>query len=84
MEFPPDKCTLGLQGLLEDSYRIFTILPYLWDRGHQPNRTVRTPRVVLEEIEGYADDTQSKGRLVDLEGLKEKQEVATRRSQRYQ
>ena len=31
--------------------------------------------MVLEEIQGGMDDTHAKGRLVDLEGLKEKQEV---------
>ena len=31
--------------------------------------------MVLEEIQGGMDDIHAKGRLVDLEGLKEKQEV---------
>jgi len=34
--------------------------------------TIPTSRVVLEEIQGDADDTHTKGRLVELEGLEEK------------
>ena len=34
--------------------------------------TVSTPRVMLEEIQGDANDTHAKGRLVNLEGLEEK------------
>ena len=45
---------------------------------------VPTPRVVLKEIQGDADYTRTKGRLVDLEELEEKREVARRRSERYQ
>ena len=32
-----DKCTLGMQELLEDSHGIFTIFPNLWDKSHQPH-----------------------------------------------
>ena len=45
---------------------------------------IPTPRVVLKEIQGEANDTQAKERLVDLEGLEKKQEVARKQSQRYQ
>ena len=63
---------------------IFTIFPYLLDKGHQPNKiTIPTLRVVLEEIQGDANDTYTKERLMDLEGLEEKWEVARRQSQRY-
>ena len=34
--------------------------------------TVSTPRVMLEEIQGDANDTHAKERLVNLEGLEEK------------
>ena len=34
--------------------------------------TILTPRVMLEEIQGNANDTHTKERLVDLEGLEEK------------
>ena len=46
--------------------------------------TVPTLRVVLEEIPKDLDDKHAEGRMVDLEGLEEKCEVARRRSQRYQ
>ena len=45
--------------------------------------TIPTPRVVLEEIQGDANDMHAKERQVDLEGLEEKREVARRQSQRY-
>ena len=45
---------------------------------------ILTPRVVLEEIQEGIDGINSKRRLANLEGLEEKQEVARRRSQRYQ
>ena len=45
---------------------------------------IPTPRVVLEEIQGGANDTHAKERMVDLEGLEKKREVARRQSQRYQ
>ena len=40
--------------------------------------------IVLEEIQEGTDGTHDIGRLADLEGLKEKREVARKRSQRYQ
>ena len=45
---------------------------------------IPTPRVMLEEIQEGTDGTNSERMLADLEGLKEEQEVARRRSQRYQ
>ena len=84
MELPFDKCNLGMQELTEDSHRIVTVFPYLLDKGHQPSKiAILTPRVVLKEIQGDANDTHTKERLMDLEGLEEKWEVARRQSQRY-
>ena len=45
---------------------------------------IPTPRVVFEEIQEDTDSTHDKGRLANLKGLEEKQEVSRRRSQRYQ
>ena len=50
---------------------------------NQVELTIPTPWVVVEEIQGDANDTHAKERLVDLEGLEEKREVAKRQSQRY-
>ena len=45
---------------------------------------IPTPRIVLEGIQEDTDSINNEGRLADVEGLEEEQEVARRRSQRYQ
>ena len=45
---------------------------------------IPTPRVVLEEVLGDLNDAHAKERMVNLEGLEERRELAKRQSQMYQ
>ena len=45
---------------------------------------ILAPRIVLEEILEDSDDTNAKEKVVDLEGLEERRELARGQSQRYQ
>ena len=84
MEFPPDRCTMCMQELLKiaTGFSQFSLV-YGTEAISLVELIIPTPRVVLEEVQEDTDSAHDKGRLADLEELKENREVARRRSQRY-